>query len=210
MNGDLFIFGGLGGGTSIVRFRPSDGGVSTMNSQIPSGRYNMGLATVGDAFFLVGGAGQSQILKYEPLVDRMTVLMSGLPSGKESPDCFYDGAIIHCLGGNISTDVIRIDPRDGGLSFGSMGLPLPAWGPAFFVLNGSGWLYGGQLGMGAPLTSVTRYEPLTGSSTVFTNVPVLPHHGRSAVTVGNRAYIIGGSPAAGSPMRDTIVRFELR
>ncbi len=212
--GFIYLFGGRSSMTAlmtqIVRFDPSTGSMTPMNSVLPTGRYNMGAVAIGNEIFLVGGYDYSkvrEIIRFDPATDSLAVLPTQLSPGLESPVAVPFASAFFILGGSDSSgqraQILRFETSTGGLSVSNSALPYAAWQPAPLVIDGVGYLCGGD-----SVTSVISFDPASGQASTMQGVTIGGASAMSSCTASmpGRGYIFGGYGPNGAFL-DRIVRF---
>ena len=214
LGGFIYLFGGRSTMTAlmtqIVRFNPVNGLMTPMNSVLPTGRYNMGEAAMGGRILLVGGYDYTkvrQILSFDPVADTITVLPTLLPVGLESTVAVPFGSAVFLLGGSDyagqRAEILRFETTTNQFTVQTAALPYAAWQPAPFVIDGKGYLYGGQ-----NVQQVIKFDPISVQAAVLMGVSTAGAPAMSSCTASlpGRGYGFGGWGAGDMPL-DQIVRF---
>ncbi len=127
-----YIFGGRAAPATpiadIVKFTPSTGTVTTLATQLPSARYNIGGVAVGSVVYLFGGWGGddfTDILAFDTVAQTLSQV-AAMPTGRQAPNVFYDGSLVWVASGDISGDnaVLTFDPTTHAVTPTSLSLPL--------------------------------------------------------------------------------------
>ncbi|MDP3151021.1 MAG: kelch repeat-containing protein [Archangium sp.] len=214
LGGFIYLFGGRSTMTAlmtqIVRFDPTTGAMTPMNSVLPTGRYNMGAVAIGNAIFLIGGYDYTkvrEIIRFDPATDSLAVLPTQLSPGLESPVAVPFGSAFFVLGGSDNSgqraEILRFETSTGQLSVANSVLPYAAWQPAPLVIDGLGYLCGGD-----SVTSVISFDPASGQASTMQGVTLSGASAMSSCSaaVPGRGYIFGGYGPNGAFL-DRIVRF---
>lgn len=207
----VYYFGGRVSETDyrgdIVQFDSLTGLTRTMNAGFPLAINSMVAVTVGDYIYILGGRGayapnageRNTIYRFDPVADTLELMPHILPHRIWLAGGATDGRNIYVTGGNLGrpySDRIQVyDTVTGLATFHPAILPTPRQNLAAAWADGKLIIMGGEgkdgFGQHVEFDDILALDPDTG---VLSRIASLPTklHSFSAVSDGDRIYIIGG------------------
>jgi N-acetylneuraminic acid mutarotase len=213
IGGKLYVVGGFTG-------NPHAGAMDTVHeydvatdiwriaTRLSSPRGSSGVVALNGRLHVVGGRGpDSQTIAtheiYDPASDRWTTA-APLPLARDHLGIATDGSRIFVFGGRtdgIETGVGRLDIYDPASNAWSesRAMPTPRSGGTAFHIDGLIVYYGGECRTD-PDRTFDETEAYDIARNEWVTLPSPPHgiHGAPTVTIGDVAYLMGGSIGCGS------------
>lgn len=207
--------------TRIVRFDLESGTSVVMSGQLPIGLRCSFAFYDGISFWVIGGltgqgVGSSAIIRYDPTLDK-ALIVGNLPDAVGCGSGVWTGSVAYLFGGMYrwgwlghapSSSVLRFDPRTlettNAGSIPPLLLTSAMWTGRYAYIFGGGELVCtiGCLTFGT--NGITRYDPITQSSTKISATLPEKDYGTAAIWDGQAGYVLGSSISVFDPSTEAL------
>jgi len=211
VDGKIYAIGGLRTETvplSVVElYDPGTNSWDTTKESISTPRSDVAACTVNGKIYVIGGttdvgggifAGTSIVEEYDPVTNSWTSKTDKPTPGWGLRASVLDGKI-YVTGGNIQwpniTAALEVyDPVNDNWDMTRTSMPEPKYSHSTCPFNGNIYSFGGwnNCSTGPMYKKVQVYDPITDEWTPKTDMPFAIGE-LSAVTVGDKIYLIGGT-----------------